>query len=218
MKINLPTKITLIRIFLAVLIILGLIIFYILDEFNIFLISSLNFNLGNITLNTFMIIICGLFLIASFSDFLDGYIARKYNMVTDLGKFLDPIADKILINGLMIFLIFNFKSLDGFITFPWFLVVLMIIRDIVIDGLRTNAAKKGKVIAANIFGKAKTVFEMVAIVIILLNGFPFSFFDNSWPNYLHVSDFICYLTCAASLLSGVIYLKQNFNILLKNDK
>ena len=143
-----------------------------------------------------------------------GRLARKNNQVTDLGKFLDPIADKMLINGMMIFLALNFPSIHNVdLTFPFFLVILMEIRDLIVDGLRFMCAKKNVVIAANIFGKAKTVLQMVAISFVLLNGFPFSLFDYNFINYLHITDFICYLATITSLISGVIYVKDNIKAL-----
>ena len=89
----------------------------------------------------------------------------------------------------------------------------MEIRDLIVDGLRFMCAKKNVVIAANIFGKAKTVLQMVAISFVLLNGFPFSLFDYNFINYLHITDFICYLATITSLISGVIYVKDNIKAL-----
>ena len=188
-KINLPTKITLARIALATLLIIGIIVLYFLDQFNVFSIAEV----GNIALNDsgayinwIMIILMLVFLLASMTDFLDGYLARKNNEVTDLGKFLDPIADKMLINSMMVFLALNFVSLASHQRFAFFLVIIMIIRDLVVDGLRFMVAKKNVVVAANIFGKLKTVTQMVAIIVVFLNGFPFSYFDYNWPAYIHV--------------------------------
>ncbi len=219
-KINLPTKITLSRILLATFLLLFIFVFYILDQFNAVDVSSFNIQISNngATINLINIYILIVFCIASFTDFLDGYIARRYNLTTDLGKFLDPIADKMLINGLMIFLALNFPSLSNDLTFPFFLVIIMIIRDLIVDGLRFMAAKKDVVIAANIFGKLKTVLQMAAIIFVLLNGWPFSYFDASWPTYLHITDFICYIATIISVLSGVIYIKQNIKVLSDNNK
>ena len=115
-KINLPTKITLARIALATLLIIGIIVLYFLDEFQVFSIKEVGdiaLNEGGATINWIMLILMFVFLVASMTDFLDGYLARKNNEVTDLGKFLDPIADKMLINSMMIFLSLNFVSLVG---------------------------------------------------------------------------------------------------------
>lgn len=215
-KINLPTKITLARIALATLLIIGIIVLYFLDQFNVFSIAKV----GNVALNDsgayinwIMIILMLVFLIASMTDFLDGYLARKNNEVTDLGKFLDPIADKMLINSMMVFLALNFVSLASHQRFAFFLVIIMIIRDLVVDGLRFMVAKKNVVVAANIFGKLKTVTQMVAIIVVFLNGFPFSYFDYNWPAYIHVSDWLCYIATFFSVLSGIIYVKQNIKYL-----
>ena len=215
-KINLPTKITLARIALASLLIVAIVILYLFDEFNVISIAQSGniylFNDGP-TINWIMLILMFVFLIASMTDFLDGYLARKNNEVTDLGKFLDPIADKMLINSMMVFLALNFSSLGGDQKFPFFLVIIMIIRDLVVDGLRFMVAKKNVVVAANIFGKLKTVTQMVAIIVVFLNGFPFSYFDYNWPMYLHIGDWLCYIATFFSVLSGVIYVKQNIKYL-----
>ena len=211
-KINLPTKITIARLALATLLIFSIVVLYLCDQFgainiaqtgNIYLIE------GKATINWIMIILMLVFFVASMTDFLDGYLARKNNEVTDLGKFLDPIADKMLINSMMVFLALNFASLAGDNKFPFFLVIIMIVRDLVVDGLRFMVAKKNVVVAANIFGKLKTVTQMVAIVVVFLNGFPFSYFDYNWPMYLHIGDWLCYIATFFSVLSGIIYVKQN---------
>lgn len=232
-KINLPTKITIARIALAFALIIAVIVLFFLDYEGVINISNCSFLIGksidgcDVTMNYVLLIILGVFAIASFTDFLDGYIARKYNMVTDLGKFLDPIADKMLINGMMIFLCVGFASLAKMPClssihyemrlFPFFCVILMEIRDLIVDGLRFMAAKKNIVIAANIFGKMKTVLQMVAIFVVLLNGFPFSYLDCSFPEYLKISDILCYAATIVSILSGVIYVKDNFLKVFKED-
>ena len=211
-KINLPTKITIIRIIISILLIIAIAVVYFLDEAKVFSVTQFDFSLGGVTLNSLMMTFWLTFLIASLTDFLDGYLARKNNQVTDLGKFLDPIADKMLINSIMIFLCFNFVSLNNELTFPWICVVLMVIRDLVVDGLRFMAATKNVVLAANYWGKAKTVLQMVAISLVMLNGFPFSYFDADWLPYLHITDFICYLATIVSLIGGFVYLRDNKNV------
>lgn len=216
MKINLPTKITISRIVMASLLIIFIIVFYLLDQFNVLNIAevgNISLNNGSATINWIMIIIFGVFILASLTDFLDGYLARKNNMVTDLGKFLDPIADKMLVNSMMIFLSLNFISLGNDVKFPFFCVIIMVIRDLIVDGLRFLAAQKNVVIAANKFGKIKTVTQMIAISVVILNGFPFVFFDYNWPMYLHISDWLTYIATFFSVLSGVIYMKQNIHVL-----
>lgn len=227
MKINLPTKITISRIILALILLIGVSVLYYLDYFKVIDISSFNIYLKEeYYINSISLIILALFLIASFTDFLDGYLARSRNLVTDLGKFLDPLADKMLINGLMIFLSINFYSLSSLneinkqvsSTFPFFCVIFMVVRDLIVDSLRFVAAKKGKVIAANIFGKIKTVTQMIAISALLLNNFPFFYFDYLFPSLLKVSDLLCYIALFFSLLSGFIYLKDNFKNVFNEEK
>ena len=216
-KINLPTKITIARIGLSVLLIFTIVILYFLDQFKVFSIAEVgNITLNNsgATINWIMIVLMLIFLFASLTDFLDGYLARKYQLVTDLGKFLDPIADKMLINSMMVFLALNFVSLTNNLKFSFFLVIIMIVRDLIVDGLRFMVAKKNVVVAANIFGKLKTVTQMLAIIVVFLNGFPFSYFDYNWPIYLHIGDWLCYIATFFSVLSGVIYVKQNIKYIL----
>jgi CDP-diacylglycerol--glycerol-3-phosphate 3-phosphatidyltransferase len=202
---NLPTKITITRIFAITLMIIAL-----------FVMSFFHFDtpkLGNTNINLVFLILCVFFLLASFTDFIDGYLARKNNQVTDLGKFLDPVADKLLVNSMVIFLIaptlFAPYASEQILTFNMWCAIILIGRDIVVDALRFIAAQKKIVIAANIFGKAKTVLQMVAITFVLLNGFPFNYFDAGWPAGLHITDFIVYIATAVSLLSGIIYVIQN---------
>jgi CDP-diacylglycerol--glycerol-3-phosphate 3-phosphatidyltransferase len=209
MKINLPTKITISRIAIASLLLIAIFVLYVVDQFSPF-VGNREISLGGeAKMNVINIIIAFVFVIASFTDFLDGYIARRDGLVTDLGKFLDPLADKMLINGLMIFLALNFPSISNDAKFPFFCVILMTIRDLVVDGMRFMAAQKNVVVAANIFGKAKTVMQMVAIVAVLFNSWPFSYFDSNRMPYTRVSDILCYIATILSLLSGVIYLYQN---------
>ena len=207
---NLPTKITFSRIIATVLLVVAL-----------FVMSLLNFEaptLGNTGINLVFLLIFVFFVIASFTDYLDGHLARKNNQVTNLGKFLDPVADKLLINSMVIFLIapsiFARYAPQQQISFNMWCAIILIVRDIVVDALRFIAAQKKVVIAANIFGKMKTVFEMVAISFVLLNGFPFNYFDSSWPAGLHITDFIVYITTAMSFISGVIYVWQNRKVFL----
>ena len=162
MKMNLPNKLSMIRIFLIpVILVLGII-------------ESINFNVNALRNELFMgvtlgnILILIVFALASFTDFLDGHIARKNNLVTDFGKFIDPLADKLLVCSTMIYLIevgrFNFFGFSfGFV------VTLIISREFAVTGLRLIASNKdGKVMAAKILGKMKTVVQMFTIIILLL--------------------------------------------------
>ena len=178
-------------------------------------------NIGNSPVNPVYLGICVIFIIAAFTDMLDGKIARKYNLVTDFGKFLDPIADKLLNDAIMIFLLVPQAYAAGqrrdpvLLTVLLFCVVLMIARDLVVDGLRLVAVRKNIVIAANKYGKLKTVLQMIAIPMLLLNDWPFSYFDSIWPQALQISNIFFYLATIMSVISGVIYVYQNRQ-LLKN--
>ena len=211
---NLPTKITFTRIIMIVIMIVSLFVLNIINAIN----GWQTFELGNTGINLVFLILFAFFVIASYTDHLDGYLARKNNQVTDLGKFLDPVADKLLVNSLVIFLaapaVFAkyVPNGDSVISFNVWCVIILVARDIVVDALRFIAASKGTVIAANIFGKLKTVLEMVAIGAVLLNGFPFRYFDAAWPSGLHIADFLVYLATAASFISGVIYVVQNKHV------
>jgi CDP-diacylglycerol--glycerol-3-phosphate 3-phosphatidyltransferase len=204
---NIPTKITTARIVLVVAMLIGLFVCSVIPDFQAPL-------LGDSGINLVYLIACIVFIVASATDWLDGYLARKWHQVTDLGKFLDPIADKLLVNSTLVFLAIPFgfaSSQDTFI--PAFCVIIMIARDLVVDALRLVAAKKNEVIAANIFGKLKTVFQMVAIPFVFLNDWPFRLFSSNWPSQLHISMILVYLATAMSLISGVIYVIQNAHVL-----
>lgn len=209
---NTPTKITISRIIVVVLTMIAL---FVLSFFPDLALPTL----GNTGVNLIFLVVFVVFLFASITDFLDGYLARKNNQVTDIGKFLDPVADKLLINGLLIFLIaphvFAPYNHEQFVTFNGWCVILLVLRDIIVDAMRFIAANRGKVVAANIFGKIKTVLEMVAISLVLLNGFPFSYIDGNWIAGLRITDFVVYITTIMSLISGVIYLVQNRDIFKK---
>ena len=170
---NLPTKITFSRIIATVLLIIALFVMSLIN----FIAPTFLQTDGRYGINLVFLVIFIFFVIASYTDHLDGHLARKNNQITNLGKFLDPVADKLLINSMVIFLIapsiFARYAPQQVITFNMWCAIILIVRDIVVDALRFIAAQKNVVIAANIFGKMKTVFEMVAISFVLLNGFPF---------------------------------------------
>lgn len=215
---NLPTKITVCRIVAIIGMILTLFILNVIPGWQTIEIPTTG-------INVVFLIIFVFFVLASFTDYLDGHLARKNNQVTDLGKFLDPVADKLLVNSIVVFLtapsVFaRYIPSDCYplISFNVWCAILLVARDIVVDALRFIAASKGKVIAANIFGKLKTVFEMIAICAVLLNGFPFRYFDASWPTGLHIADFLVYIATLASIVSGVIYVYQNRAVFKSEDK
>ena len=218
---NTPTKITVSRIVLVVTMLISLLTLDIINSINPYLLYDLRSTIGNSHVNITGLIICIVFIVAASTDALDGYLARKNNQVTDLGKFLDPVADKLLVNSLLIYLCFKHSYLgtNTYIINFWF-VLIMIIRDIVVDSLRFIAASKKVVIAANGFGKAKTIAQMITIPLVLLNGWPFSYFDLNLqlPSQLRVVSFFVYITTALSVISGVIYVIQNRNVLKDGSK
>lgn len=145
-----------------------------------------------------------LFVVASLTDMLDGKIARKHNLVTTYGKFMDPIADKLLVNSM--FIILTFWGLV-----PLGVLLIVICRDIVVDAIRMIMCEKNVVVAANIFGKLKTVVQMIAIPFVLVYPLIFKDFANIFP----LDTFLCYIAALASLLSGVIYFMQAKDVVLE---
>ena len=210
---NTPTKITVSRIIAIAAMIITLVTLHFVKIAN----PSFTIpNIGNTGINWLYFALFIFFVIASFTDFLDGYLARKNNQVTDLGKFLDPVADKLLINTMVIFLIVPASYLtNGQMGFSIWCAILLVLRDIVVDALRFIAAQKGVVIGANIFGKMKTVLEMVAVSLVLLNGWPFIYFDREWV--VRIADIFVYLCTIASVLSGIIYVVK-YSYVLKEKK
>lgn len=167
--------------------------------------------------NLVYFIVFWLFVVASFSDFLDGHIARKYNLVTNFGKFMDPIADKLLVDGLLIILLVpSITPADASIqmAIPVIATLIMIARDLIVDVIRLIAASQSRILAANIFGKIKTVLQMVAIPLVLLNDWPFVLFDGE----INIALIVVYLATLASLLSGIIYVYQNRDVLREPNK
>ena len=141
-----------------------------------------------------------IFVIASLTDTLDGYIARHYNQTTDFGKFMDPLADKCLVTAAMLWFV-EIGQMPG-----WALLVV-IIREFGVSGLRMVAADKGRVIAAGWSGKVKTASTMAAIVIMLLMNEP-------WMPVPNVLNFLCVaVIVVATLYSGVEYFVLNRDII-----
>lgn len=184
---NTPNKLTLFRIALVPVIVLVMLFPY--AQFGIVLPT---YTLNGVILPLKNIMVLVLFGIASFTDFLDGYLARKNQQITTFGKFLDPIADKVLVNTLFIVL-----AVQGFI--PVVAVLLMVWRDTMVDGIRMMASSKGEVISAGILGKIKTVAQMITIILVLLNNIPFEFFR------LPVADFMVWFSTLVSVTSGYSY-------------
>ena len=217
MKINTPTKITLIRIVSVFVLLVYLGVMGALSTAGkLYPVETL----GNTHITVPGLVAAIVFILGSATDWLDGYLARKNNQVTNLGKFLDPIADKMLVNSMLIFFCVTWDGINDFVQVPVLCVIVMVIRDLIVDTLRFIASKKGVVLAANMFGKLKTVFQMVALPFIMLSDFPFSYFTEKWDLLLRLycapSVIMIYIATLMSAISGIIYVVQNRSV-LKED-
>ncbi len=196
---NLPNKLTMARVVMAILIIIILL-------GGDYIISSFGIDMPKLFVDEKIVvdlkyIIAGfLFILASLTDFLDGYIARKYNLVTDFGKLVDAIADKILVNSVLIIL-----AAQGFIH-P-IIPVVVIIRDSVVNSIKMLAASKGKVVAAIKSGKIKTACLMVGIVLTLFYNLPFELWNIS------VAKVLLFIATILSIVSGVQYFTLNKHLI-----
>lgn len=196
MKMNLPNKITMARIMLTILLIIIL-----LFPFEAMGISTYKFFVNESLVVDIKYIISGvLFIVASLTDFLDGYLARKYNLVTDFGKMTDAIADKMLVNSTLIIL-----SSTGFINA--IIPVVVVTRDIAVDVIKMIAGSKGKVVAAIKSGKIKTACLMIGIVLTLFYNLPFELIN------IRVSDILLIIATILSIISGVQYYMLNKNLI-----
>lgn len=195
---NLPNKITVGRIILAVFLLIFLAFpFY---QIGIDFPSFLAF--GKVPINLKYIIAGIIFLVASLSDFLDGYIARKNNIVTDFGKVMDAIADKILVNGVLIILAY-----DGYISI--IIPVVIITRDIVVDSIKMVCGSNGKVVAASIPGKIKTICMMVGLTLVFFYNLPFELLN------IDVANALLFVATILSLVSGCQYFLVNKDFILR---
>ena len=167
--------------------------------------------IGNSGISVIDLTCCILFIVGSLSDMLDGQIARRCNLVSNFGKFIDPLADKALVNSSLIMLAVTKSSLV-----PGIIVVLMILRDLAVDGVRFLAASKGEVIAANIYGKLKTVAQMIAIPFLFLNGWPFNYLAKE-NTYIVTIILIC-IPLVLSYISGIIYIYRGRKYIVNEKK
>lgn len=191
---NLPNKITCVRLVLSVIVLL--ILLFPWRDVNVeWPVYSV---LGVENVNLKYIIAGVLFMIASVTDFLDGYIARKYNMVTDFGKVMDAIADKVLVNGVLIILAY-----DKFI--PLLVPVIIITRDIVVDSIKMASGSKGRVVAASWPGKIKTICMMIGVTLTFFYNMPFAFIGNG----IRIADIFVYVATIMSIVSGCQYYLVN---------
>ncbi|MBQ4253603.1 MAG: CDP-diacylglycerol--glycerol-3-phosphate 3-phosphatidyltransferase, partial [Erysipelotrichaceae bacterium] len=159
--------------------------------------------LGIVSIPVTNLIVLILFAIASFTDFLDGFLARKNNQVTSFGAFIDPIADKALTTTLFILL-----TQSRII--PVLPVLIMVWRDIIVDGIRMIAAQKGKVMSAGMLGKIKTVSQMFCIIFTLLNNFPFEI------AHIPFATFLLWFSTVISILGGIDYFNHAKDIILES--
>ena len=185
---NLPNRITFTRIMLSI-----VLIFILLFPFDAagFVTPKLFVN-ESIVVDIKYIIAGVLFMIASLSDFVDGYLARKYNLVTDLGKMMDAIADKILVDSVLIIL-----ASVGFISVV--IPVVIVIRDIFVDSVKMVIGSKGQVVGAIYTGKVKSACLMVGIVLTLFYNLPFELLN------FKVSDVLLMVACVLSIVSAYQY-------------
>ena len=175
---NLPNKLTLFRVIL-------------IPFFVFFLLAPYFEGYGNY-------IAVAIFIVASLTDMLDGKIARKYNLVTNFGKFMDPLADKLLVCSAMICLI-STGQLAAWI------VIIIIAREFIISGFRLIASDNGIVIAASYWGKFKTTFQMLMVIVLILN-IPNQFFTV-------LGTILTYIALALTIISLIDYIAKNKDVL-----
>lgn len=198
---NLPNRITLSRVFLSILLLILLIFPFYKFGFNfpIFVVAN-----GKVILDL-KYIICGIiFVIAASTDFLDGYLARKNNQVTDFGKVLDAIADKMLVNGVLI--IFAVESQISVIV-----PVVIVIRDIAVDSIKMIAGQKNGAVGASWTGKIKTICMLIGLTLLFFGNLPFELVN------LRVAEFLILVATVLSVVSGVQYYLNNKKYLFSKD-
>lgn len=140
-----------------------------------------------------------IFIIASLTDLLDGKIARKYNLVTNFGKFMDPLADKLLVCSALI-------ALVDLNRIPAWVVIIIIAREFIISGFRLIASDNGVVIAASYWGKFKTTFQMIMIILLILN------IDYPYSNIVNMV--IMYIALALTIISLLDYIIKNYKVFI----
>jgi len=171
-------------------------------------IDALKIDTGFLNMNVQQIIFASLFVFASFTDFLDGYIARKYQQITTFGKFLDPIADKVLVFTALLYLMTSMPSRVAL----WGVVIIMI-REFLVTGVRLIAVEHGQVIAASHLGKYKTITTMLAIMMFLFNDFGLTLIHQ---NLEWVANSMYYLAILFTVWSGFDYLYKNRKIIFES--
>ena len=188
---NLPNKLTTVR-----LIFVPLFVVIYLFPFQTLGVTIPTFEILSTQLSLLDIILFFIFFIAAITDFLDGHIARKKNLITTFGKFIDPIADKLIVNTVLLLLA---SSGDISIIIP----IIMIARDTIVDAIRLIASQKNVVLAASYLGKAKTMTQMLAIGVLLLNNVIFAAIG------IPMDQILIWLATLISIVSGVEYFVKN---------
>jgi len=216
MKLNWPNRLSILRLILAIIVMVLVIVSYYgelrPDHSTWPVIEAGDYQLSYLIMSAGII-----FVIASLTDFLDGFLARKNNQVTTLGKFLDPIADKFLVNSVLImFAVYQIL--------PIWMTTILILRDIFIDFMRMMLAANNVTLAAGIYGKLKTIFQMVGLTIL----FFFSYINFKQGNnellsneYGWVNQMVMipmYVATFFSIFSGVLYFKHGYKQLFKPEK
>lgn len=197
---NLPNRITVGRMVISVAVLILLLLPW--NQLGVnFPVYTIN---GNIIVSLKILIAGGLFVIGSVTDFLDGHIARSRGIVTDFGKVMDAIADKILVNGVLVILAY-----EGMISI--IIPVVIITRDTIVDSCKMISGNKGKVVAASIMGKLKTICMMVGLSLTMFYNLPFEMFG------IPVARVLLILATILSVVSGIQYF-NNSKELFMNDK
>lgn len=176
-----------------------------------FILSAVFFAVAMIDFPFHWLISLVIFIVASLTDMLDGKIARSRGLITDFGKFLDPIADKMLTTAA--FIVFTFENIGYGIAIILFIVLA---REFTVTSVRLVAADNGKVIAANIWGKAKTVMQMAAIIatLISLSFFEiFPMFIAAEPIIQIVYSVLLWISGIMTLIAGITYIADNINFI-----
>ena len=145
----------------------------------------------------------GIFLLAAITDFIDGYVARRFNMITDLGKFIDPLADKLLVAAALLMLL-------DLSLIPAWAVFIILAREFIVTGFRMVASAKGRVIAAGQLGKLKTVVQFVMIANLLLLNYPFERYN------VPLDQILVALAIILTIASGVEYIYHDIDLLKEN--
>ncbi|MFK5883681.1 MAG: CDP-diacylglycerol--glycerol-3-phosphate 3-phosphatidyltransferase [Candidatus Izemoplasma sp.] len=182
---NLPNKLS----FSRVLLIPVMVVFY-------YLIVE-----GSIDSDPWWMVIPIIFIVASLTDFLDGYIARKYNLVTTFGKFIDPLADKLLVMAALLIL-------NDYGLIPMWITLIILSREFIVTGIRLIAVQTGKVIAASKLGKYKTASTMIALVLLLLTPL--------YEDLELTGLIILYIGLALTIISGIEYFYKNKEIIMES--